>query len=386
MVSESRKLFGLTFLLVFLTGCSSVRQISQSGFGAYEVSLSRSPDGFAAAWYDTRDGQAEIYLRFLNSEGRSLGPEHRLTHNAESSYEADVEAVGGDFAVVWYDRSDTATYAAKLGLWARDGTEKWVRTLSSEGRNGRIPVVKATGTEIFCAWVEDDRGEGFEVWAGWWDLEGQPILPPRRIGAAGRRTWNLNATLDEDGQVWVVFDGAVDTRSDELFLVEVDREESRLVRLTADDGFDSKYPDLEFGGGRAALTWFDGREGNEEIYIIVTSIDNIREGLENQAVRVTTTPGASIGAYVAWNAPRFGLTWSDDSEGQHEVYFQPFDREGRALGALRRLTHTETDSLIPAIRPWADGFALLWNEFEPGPRGGHDEQGGRSEIVFSFVR
>ena len=355
MVSESRKLFGLTFLLVFLTGCSSVRQISQSGFGAYEVSLSRSSDGFAAAWYDTRDGQAEIYLRFLNFEGRPDGPEHRLTHNPESSYEADVEAVGGDFAVVWYDRSDTATYEAKLGLWARDGTEKWVRTLSSEGRNGRIPVVKATGTEIFCAWVEDDRGEGFEVWAGWWDLEGQPILPPRRIGAAGRRTWNLNATLDEDGQVWVVFDGAVDTRSDELFLVEVDREENRLVRLTADDGFDSKYPDLEFGGGRAALTWFDGREGNEEIYIIVTSIDNLREGLENQAVRVTTTPGASIGAYVAWNAPRFGLTWSDDSEGQHEVYFRPFDREGRALGALRRLdAHRNrlVDSSHPPMGRW----------------------------------
>ena len=101
-------------------------------------------------------------------------------------------------------------------------------------------------------------------------------------------------------------------------------------------------------------------------------------------VRVTTTPGESIGAYVAWNGRRFGLTWSDDSEGYHEVYFQSFDLEGAAILPPQRLTHNSTASLIPAIRPWNDGFAVVWNEDVVQARGAHGS-GGSSQIVFTFA-
>ena len=48
-------------------GCSP-RQISDSGFGAYEVSLAAWSDGLAIAWYDTRDGNAEVYVRTLDAD------------------------------------------------------------------------------------------------------------------------------------------------------------------------------------------------------------------------------------------------------------------------------------------------------------------------------
>ncbi len=48
-------------LAVFaLSACDAPRQISDSGFGAYEVSLATRADGFAVAWYDTRAGNAEV--------------------------------------------------------------------------------------------------------------------------------------------------------------------------------------------------------------------------------------------------------------------------------------------------------------------------------------
>lgn len=87
---------------------------------------------------------------------------------------------------------------------------------------------------------------------------------------------------------------------------------------------------------------------------------------------------------MAWNGRRFGLAWSDEREGQHEVYFQPFGCDGTAIEEPQRLTRNQTGSLIPAIRPWADGFALVWNEDVVEERGTH-ELGGRSEIVFSFA-
>ncbi len=362
-------------------------QITESGFGAYEPSLTASADGLAAAWYDTRDGQAEIYLRFLNPDGTPRGPERRLTDNAEASYEADVVTVGDGVAVVWYDRTNLATYEAKLGLWNRDGSRLWVRTLSTEGRNGRIPVLLARGSEIFCAWLEDDRGENLEVWAGWYDLDGGRISEPWRLGPASPRTWNLTATLDGDGEPWVAFDARVGTGGEELFLVEAGAPGSLPIQLTTDDGFDSKYPDLAFGEDAVALTWWDRKDGNEEIYISIDSFDSIKEGLDRNALRVTTTPGESIGGYVSWNAPRFGLAWNDDTVGQHEIYFQSFDSQGQSLGLARRLTESQASSLIPSLRRSGDGFALIWNEVQPREVGvEHDEVGGLSEIMFGFVR
>ena len=76
---------------------------------------------------------------------------------------------------------------------------------------------------------------------------------------------------------------------------------------------------------------------------------------------------------------------ADDREGQHEVFFQSFDHKGLARGGARQITMNPTASLIPAIQPWADGFALVWNEDVIAARGTH-ESGGRSEIVFSLQR
>ncbi len=253
-------------------------QVTDSSAGAYEPSMSVFGEGFAAAWYDTRDGQAEIYLRLLGSDGTPEGPERRVTESSEASYEADIAAAGEGMAVVWYDRTNLATYEAKLGLWNQNGTEEWVRTISAEGRNGRIPVVLVRDTEIFCAWVEDDRGENREVWAAWYDFEGQPLTEPWRLGEASQRTWNLNAKLGPQGVPWVAYDASVETRADELFLVEAVAG-SEPVRLTADDGFDSKHPDLAFGEDRVALTWWDRRYGNEEVYLAAGYIEGLKDTL-----------------------------------------------------------------------------------------------------------
>ena len=177
------------------------------------------------------------------------------------------------------------------------------------------------------------------------------------------------------------------TGAEELFLVEAGVEGSAPVQLTMDDGFDSKYPDLAFGEETVALTWWDRKDGNEEVYMSVGSFDLLKENLEGNAKRITTTPGESIGAYVTWNAPRFGLAWNDDTVGQHEIYFQSFDARGLSLGSAQRLTDSEPSSLIPAIRSWDDGFALVWNEVQAREDGAaHDELGGRSELMFGFVR
>jgi hypothetical protein len=375
------------FVILVTLGCTppqGPQQISNSGAGAYEASLAVLPNGFAACWYDTRDGNPEIYVRLLDATGKPRSSEHRLTNDKELSYVPDIVAAAGNLAVGWYDKADNGTLRARLGVWTTDGEPRWIKTISAEGHNGRNTVVRAKDNELFAAWTEDSGGDAAEVWAGWWDLNGQPVSAPQRLAPAGKTTWNLNATIDSAGEGWVVFDAKAGTQNDELFLVRVGKEKSEPIRLTTDDGVASKYPDLAFSGDRAALTWFDERDGNQEVYLFVAPSAELHEGLEQRALRITNTPGESIGAYLAWNGQRLGLAWNDNTEGQHEIYFQSFDRDGKALAQPQRVTRNETDSLIPAIKPSGNGFALAWNEYVPEAGGSH--AGGRSEIAFALVK
>jgi hypothetical protein len=363
--------------------CNAPRQVSDSGFGAYEVSLATWDDSLAIGWYDTRDGNAEIYVRMLDAEKRPKGGELRLTYTAEQSYEVDLATLGDDLAIAWYEKAADTRLPAELGLFERGGKSVWQRALGVRG-NSRNPVVRAFGGALFCAWIEADDAGAETVRGGWWNADGTVRQAPTILGPAGATTWNLNAAIGADGTAYVVYDTAMDSESEELFVASLASGESRVTQLTPADGFRSKYPDLALTGDRAALTWSDERDGNREVYLAVGSPAELDGKILAHAQRVTTTKGESIGAYVAWTGDRLGLSWSDDTVGNYEVYFEPFAADGRSAGPAQRLTTTKPQSLIPSIRPWRDGFAIAWSEVTFGRNGGHADDT-RSEVVIDFV-
>ena len=344
--------------------------IPPAAFGAHEASLSVLTGGYAVAWYDTRDGHPEIYARTLDTAGQPSGPARRLTTGPHDAYEADLVSDGERLILGWYEKTASEEFIPKLGVWNRAGEPQWAAALAQAGRN---TVVSVQDGAIFAAWVQDETEATSSVWASWWNTDGDPLGLPVRLAPAGRTTWNLSATLDGHGDAWLVFDADAGTQAEELFLVRASVGKMPLVQqLTPDDGFPSKYPDIAFFDDQAALTWFDERDGNQEVYVVVAPTSEIGESLESRAQRVTDTPGHSIGAYLSWNGDRLGLVWNDDSSGQHDVFFQAFDTGGERIGDERQISDTPAASLIPAIRPWQTGFILVWNEADlPADLAGH---------------
>ena len=377
------------FIALLTCACSAssspaLVEVSHTTAGAYEAALAAFDDGFAVAWYDTRDGNAEIYARWLDLNGSPHGAEMRLTDDAALSYEVSVDAAGRDLAVAWYDKAADGVLTARIGLWDRNGARKWFHSMPAGTRN---PVVRGAGDRLFVAWIQQDAG-GEAVWGGWWAADGRRLGKPSRLAPASRTTWNVNLVLDDRHVPWVAFDAAAGTRASELFLVRAG-DIPEVIPMSGDDGVESKYPDVAIAGGNVAFTWFDERDGNREVYLTSVRADRLTtvdasEIVAKSSRRVTTSPGESIGAYVAWSSGRIGLAWSDSSEGQHEVYFQPFDRGGAPLAEARRMTESAAASLIPAIRGARDGFALAWNEYDARTRDGHADEA-RSEIVFALV-
>ncbi len=378
---RTRYLLGALLTGAAASACADgLHQVSQSPAGAYEAALVAYEGGFAAAWYDTRDGNAEIYMRLLDARGLPAGPERRLTTGVEESYEPSLDRAGDTLAIAWYDKAAGGDLTAKLGVWNRDGSARWVRTLGARTRN---PVTRSDGREIFSAWIQREPDGSEAVWSGFWTVDGQPIAAPRRLAAASRTTWNLNAALYGPSKALVAFDAVAGTRSSELFLAFADASGASTVqRLTADDGKESKYPDIVVGDRRIALTWYDARDGNTEVYLFTSDFFGLMpaagapRAIDAGARRLTGTPGESIGAYAAWRGDRLAVAWSDDSGGQHEVYLQLFDEQGVPRGTPQRLTYTDMASLVPAIQPWERGFALAWNEYTPAR-----DLAGRSNVV-----
>jgi hypothetical protein len=373
---------GLAFAaLVLAIGCSSrPTQVSHSGKGAFETALAPLGDGFAVAWYDTRDGNGEIYMRLLDADGRLAGPERRLTTGPEDSLEASIESFQGHLVVAWYDQSGQGQQTAKLGMWTRDGTNRWVHVFAGGTRN---PVIRISASAIFCAWIQMEADGREAVFAGWWDGSGKPQSAPTRLGPASKTTWNLNAAIDEMGVGWVVFDAEVETRASEVYIARADGSATKMFQLTKDDVAPSKYPDLSIGAaGRAALSWQDERDGNVEVYLFTGPLADLTGEIDERSRRVTNTPGESDGAYLSWNGDRLGLAWSDKTSGQHEVYFTSFDANGSMRKPERRITQTSTWSLAPAIRPDGTGFVLAWTEYVPASVAVHQ---GTAEVYFQKI-
>jgi hypothetical protein len=374
--------FAFCLLNCFLTACapaSTPVQVSRSGSGAYEAALATGDNGFAVAWYDTRDGNAEIYMRLLDETGHPSGPERRLTQTPESSYEASIDRLGDAWVVAWYEQTGDGRQTAVLGEWGRDGSRKWIQNIAPASRN---PVIVSDGLAIIAAWIQAEADSSESVYVGTWDRDGRELHPRARVGPASKSTWNLNIAVDRSG-AWIVYDAARSTRASELFLARVDESGSRLERLTKDDGVESKYPDLKFGPeGRVALTWYDMRDGNDEVYLFVGGQSDMHREIDARSRRVTMTDGESIGAYLAWNDDVVGLAWSDKTPGAHEIFFQRFDSAGMPIGAEERITSSPTWSLVPAIRPWRRGFALAWTEYQPTSSQVHE---GTGEVAFTPV-
>lgn len=364
-------------LLLMLAACTGpdLHTLSPQPVRAYEVDLASEGVRLAAAWYGERDGRARIYLQPLTEMGKVLGPPLAVTDGEREAYEPDLAFLGDDYVVAWYEKPVGGGWeSAWLARIDRNGGERWRRRLTAEGGAGLRPVVCVQGQYIHVAWVRSRTDGSADIWYARYDAEGAATRSPRIIAPASPDTWNLNASVDDAGRLHLVYDARVDTRAKELHHVIVDGESSRTEMLSADDGFDSLYPDIAIAGKRVALTWFDTRDGNEEVYVAAgTFADSLKDRVA-QARRVTDTPGHSIGAYAAWNGPRLGVAWTDDTGGRANAYVQVFTPALTPEAPARVLLDTHDTASIPSIAPVGPGFAVAWNEYaQDNTTKGHGE-------------
>ena len=206
-------------------------QVSNSATGAYEAALAPFGEGFVVAWYDTRDGNGEIYPRMLDANGQpavlsGVSPTvPKIPTRPASIASATCSSLPGTTRRArasrprsWVCGRRTApidgcmpsTAAPAIPLFVSDGDGGVLRVDSIRRRRPRGRVRGVVGQRM------DARKRA-----------------PIRLGPASKTTWNVNASIDEQGTGWVAFDAEASTRASEVYVAKVDGAERR--RRQADE-------------------------------------------------------------------------------------------------------------------------------------------------------
>ncbi len=281
-------------------------QISDSPVHAAYPCIAVEGDSIHVVHGDLRDGNAEVYyLRSLDG-GNTWQAGVRLSDLPDSSYTPTVAVSGLNVYVAWTDtRHGGSPMSLEEEYFARstDGGTTWgpnVRLTTDprgEPANSWAPSLVATGSSVWITWFDD------------------------RAGQPGEFDIFLDHS-DDFGATW-----------------------SGNEQLTYVASGTSVRPVIALHGSDMYITWWDTRDGNEEVY--AKHSPDLGQTWESD-IRLTSHPGASTLPSIAASVTGVHVVWTDNRDGNAELYYM------RAPGAPvvvgnGRIAFTRTVGGLPQI-------------------------------------
>ena len=134
------------------------------------------------------------------------------------------------------------------------------------------------------------------------------------------------------------------------------------TRLTIFPG-DSRYPTIAVSGSTVHIAWSDNRDGNQEIYY-KHSTD---EGLNwDSAIRLTNAPGISWINSMSVLGSNVHIVWQDERDGNWEIYYKRSTDGGLSWEPDTRLTNNSAMSLYSSISVSGPIVHVVWEDLRDG--------------------
>ena len=384
-------------------------RVTNDPAGSRIPSLAWTGSEYGIAWYDQRDGNNEIYFTILDADGNKPGADVRVTSQVASSAVPRLVWTGDEYGVVWYDNrhGNFEVLFATLGP-AGNKLSPDLRISNATGLS-EWPVLAWSGSEYAMAW-QDDRdgnyeiylasvrccadadGDGYTVCAG--DTNDiDPDIHPGATESCDGVDNNGNGDLDEvcdgscdSGAKWgsdlrVTSDAASSTGASpewtgeeyglawaddrdgnkEIYFARIGSSGQKIgsdIRITQ-DGATSDGASLAWTGSEYGLAWRDSRDGNYEIYFTRLDVTGNRLGPD---VRVTNAPGTGLGEFLVWTGSEYGLVWSDDRDGNYDLYFTRLDADGTKIGTDVRIAEIPDSSWGARVVWTGDEYGVVWRD------------------------
>jgi imidazole glycerol phosphate synthase subunit HisF len=134
------------------------------------------------------------------------------------------------------------------------------------------------------------------------------------------------------------------------------------VQVSEDPGVPSSDP-VAWSGSEFAVVWTDNRDGNHEIYFARISASGTKIGAD---LRITNEAHSSRVPWIAWGGSEFGVVWRDERDGNPEIYFARISASGTKEGTDVRVTNEPAGCNAPSIAWSGSEYGLAWADGRAG--------------------
>jgi hypothetical protein len=256
--------------------------------GQYSPAVAMGGFGnFVITWQDTRNGAADIYAQRFDSSGSPQDSNFRVDDDLLSEwqyYPAIAMDGSGNFVITWCDGRD-GTYDIYAQRYDSSGIPLGANFRVNDDPTTRhqfFPAIAMNSSGDFVITWEDLRTEIVynDIYAQRYDSSGSPI--------------DSNFKVNDDA--WGI------------------KQYSPAIAID--------------GSGNFVITWDDERNGNNDIYAQRYDSSGNPQGSNFKVNDDAGTASQSSPAIAMDDSGRFVITWTDDRNGNDDIYAQRYDASG----------------------------------------------------------
>lgn len=272
------------------------------------------------SWEDDRNGAMEIYYKHSLDGGLTWGDDIRISYGNYNAFLASIAVSGNTVHIAWQDERDgnDEIYYDR----STNGGTSWeseVRLTNDNGYSG-LPSLGVNGSTVHVAWEEDRNGNG-EIYYKRSGDGGANWGPDIRLTTTILETWDPSVAVS-GSVVHCTYQEDVTPGDYEIFYlrsVNSGLTWETPVRIS-NNAAASTYPNVDVNGQDVHIVWPDTRDGQQEIYYRKSEDGGATwPGTE---IRLTNAAGVSENPTVCATPDATHVVWDDTRNGNYEIYYK----------------------------------------------------------------
>jgi YD repeat-containing protein len=351
--------------------------------GAHMQNLSsvamNNAGGSVICWRDSRDGEHNIYVQMYNAAGTPVGTNFPVEDEVGASTQYNPAAamdISGDFVICWYDSrdGDPDIYAQQYNA---SGGALGANLMINDDAPGIIQTAPAIamdneGNFVIC-W-QDYRDGDNNIYAQRYDAAGNPVGINFRVDNDPESGTQLSPSIAMNvaGGFIICWQDNRNSNYD-IYAQRYDAAGAPLgtnflVNDTA--GLEQQsYPSTAMDGtGNFVICWQDGRDsvGDYNIYAQLYDTAGTRVGTNFLVNDTTVIEQQTYPSIAMDNAGNFVICWEDYRNGDGDVYAQRYDAGGNPVSTNFKVNDDPgtREQWCPSVTidPVSGRFVICWTD------------------------
>ncbi len=294
-------------------------RITNANGDSWYPSISVSGLFVHVVWMDTRDGNTEVYYKRSTDEGISWEADVRLTNNASPSSYPSISVSGLEVHVVWRDYPGNFEIYYKRSI---DGGANWSldTRLTNNSAASYDASIAVSGQVVHVVWYDERHGIAEEIYYKRSQDGGASWGEDTRLTNYAGDSWAASVSVS-GSTVHIVWYDRRDAANWEIYYKRstdggISWESDK--RLT-NDAAEKSHPCISVSDQVVNVVWEDKRDGNYEIYYKRSTDDGINWGAD---YRLTNAASYSGRPSVAVSGSSVHVVWYDGREGNDEIHYK----------------------------------------------------------------